>query len=82
MAEREVHAVEDLRQVELDRLDRLHSSLWCNAMQGDVQAALTLLRISEQRIRLLGLQAKADEHPGDLRPLVIGPTGCGLTPVE
>ena len=75
LAERTVEAVDDLRQIELDRLDRLQESLWPKAMDGDLQAVITILRITDRRIRLLGLQK--DTGVEDDRPttLVMGPTG-------
>ena len=52
---REAEAVEDHRALELARLDTLQVPLWEKAMDGDVKAAGMVLRIIEQRSRLLGL---------------------------
>jgi hypothetical protein len=52
---REAVAVEDHRTLELARLDALQVPLWEKAMNGDVKAAGMVLRIIEQRSRLLGL---------------------------
>lgn len=41
------------RIVELERLDALHRVLWAKALKGDVAAADRVLRIQEQRQRLL-----------------------------
>lgn len=41
------------RIVELERLDALHRVLWAKAIKGDVAAADRVLRIQEQRQRLL-----------------------------
>ena len=54
-----------VRAIELDRLDRMHLSLWptVTAGRGDVhpetrmKAVMTLLRIAERRAKLLGLDA-------------------------
>lgn len=50
-------AVDDLWQLELDRLDRLQASLSEKAMEGDVCAVGIVLMVIDQRIRLLGLRA-------------------------
>jgi hypothetical protein len=49
--------IEELREQELDRLDRLQRSLWTQALTGDTKAALAILRFMEQRAKLLGLYA-------------------------
>ena len=45
----------ELRQLEADRLDRLHFAVWNDALRGDPAATDRVLRISERRARLLGL---------------------------
>lgn len=59
---------EDYRAVEIDRLERLHMSLWQKALGGkrdgvevppDYAAVDRLIRISERRSKLLGLDASA-----------------------
>lgn len=52
--------VEQLRQVEVQRLDALQTRLWDRAMAGDVEAGLACLRIIQTRIKLLGLTAGKD----------------------
>lgn len=42
------------RIVELERLDALHRVMWAKALKGDVAATDRVLRIQEQRQRLLG----------------------------
>ena len=54
--QREAKAVDDHRALELARLDALQVSLWAKAMNGDVKAAGMVLKIIEQRCRLLGLE--------------------------
>jgi hypothetical protein len=61
LAERTVEAVDELRQIELDRLDRLQVSLWDRALDGDIQAVITILKITDQRIRIMGLQQTSRE---------------------
>jgi hypothetical protein len=48
---------EELRDVELARLDSLWRVNYRNAMTGDAKATLVCLRISERRARLLGMDA-------------------------
>ena len=52
---READAVEQHRILELQRLDALQVGLWERAEAGDVKAVMAVLRIIEQRSRLLGL---------------------------
>lgn len=52
---READAVEQHRALELARLDALQVGLWDRAEAGDVKAVNAVLRIIEQRSRLLGL---------------------------
>jgi hypothetical protein len=47
----------DLLPLELDRLDRLQLAIWQQAMDGNVQAVLAVLRIMERRARYAGLDA-------------------------
>jgi hypothetical protein len=42
-------------------------------MDRELAAITAILRLTDQRIRLLGLQPKAAEGTGDLRALVSGP---------
>lgn len=48
---------EDLRQLELSRLDDLHVALWKAATEGNHGAIDKILRIMERRARLTGLDA-------------------------
>ena len=50
-------AVEELRQLELERLDALNLAFWEKMIGGDVQAGKLILRTIDQRSRLLGLEA-------------------------
>lgn len=74
--EREVQGVDELRRLEVDRLDALQHALWANALGGDLDAAHAVLRIIELRARLLGLMTKKSaEKTGNTSPayLVVGP---------
>lgn len=80
MSADEVRHADVARQMHLLRLDALLAAQWPRAMQGDVTAAVTCLRIMEREAKLLGLDApvKVDvEHR--LRALA---TEHGLDPDE
>ena len=46
---------DELREQEIDRLDRLQVAVWPSAMKGDTRAILTIIRLMERRAKLLGL---------------------------
>lgn len=46
---------DELREQELDRIDRLQLAAWPKAMQGHVQSIAVICRLMERRARLLGL---------------------------
>lgn len=56
---------DDLRRMELERLDALHGVLWAQAQDGDQGAVDRLLRVMERRARLLGLDAPTKIAPTD-----------------
>src|SRR5690554_5869536 len=47
----------DLIQIEVERLDAALNAVWDGAMKGDVRKVDRVLKISERRSRLLGLDA-------------------------
>jgi transcriptional regulator with XRE-family HTH domain len=51
------HGVEEMRQLEGERLDKLHAALWERALEGDLSAIDRLLTISARRSKLYGLDA-------------------------
>ncbi|MFF4403826.1 hypothetical protein [Streptomyces sp. NPDC001404] len=55
----QVAQAEVLRSVEAQRLDRLQAAAWAAALQGDLRAIETVVRIIDRRCRLLGLDAPA-----------------------
>jgi len=79
---REVESVDELRRLELDRLDALHASLWPLAMGGHVPSVLALIRIVDLRTRLLGLQAPTARKrtPEDAWPSCHGPATVVIHP--
>jgi hypothetical protein len=48
---------EELRTMELDRLDRLQRAYWKDAVEGNHKSAELILRIIGKRVELLGLDA-------------------------
>jgi hypothetical protein len=48
---------DEMRETELDRLDRLQRFAWVQASQGNLRAIETILRIMGRRAKLLGLDA-------------------------
>ena len=55
-SEQTKEATDELRQLELERLDALTLAFSPKAMAGDTQAAKLILRVMEHRSRLLGLE--------------------------
>lgn len=53
---------DELRTLEVARLDRLEFAVWARAMSGDQAAVQSVLRISERRAKLLGLDAPVRAH--------------------
>jgi hypothetical protein len=52
-----VATVDESRREELDMLDRLHAAFWRDALKGDYASGVMILRTSDARRRLLGLDA-------------------------
>ena len=70
-----VAAVDQLRSLEVERLDMLQLAMWQGAMEGDVPSAIAAIRCIMSRCRLLGLEGSdllqaADPTP---RTLVVPP---------
>ncbi|TQF04770.1 hypothetical protein E6W39_24255 [Kitasatospora acidiphila] len=49
--------MEEYRQLELDRLDKMQDALWPKVLEGDTKAVDTTLRLMDRRAKLLGLDA-------------------------
>jgi uncharacterized protein YoaH (UPF0181 family) len=79
---------EQLRDIEVQRLDALCDSLWTKATRGDARSAEVLLRAMESRRRLLGLDAPAasavvvDSRPETVRALMALATGTTVDAVD
>jgi hypothetical protein len=65
LQQHEMETVEELRQLEIDRLDDLQACLWTRAMVGDLAAAAMVLKIIEQRCRIEGLYTLRDSTRTD-----------------
>ena len=48
---------EEMRDLELDRLDRLQRAYWKRAIEGETRAADFILRVIDRRAKILGLDA-------------------------
>lgn len=53
----ESDTVEEMRELENDRLDRAQAAIWPKVLKGDEKAIGTFLRISSQRSRINGLDS-------------------------
>lgn len=69
----EKQAVDNLREVEGARLDRLQAAVWSKAVKGDLKAVETVIKLIAQRSRLFGLDAP-------VRAEISGPDG-GAVPL-
>jgi hypothetical protein len=49
--------MEEYRQLELDRLDKMQDALWPKVLEGDTRTVDTSLRLMDRRAKLLGLDA-------------------------
>lgn len=56
---------EEVRQLELARLDRMMLSIWTAAKRGELEAMDRVLRIMDRRARYLGLDAPMKVAPTD-----------------
>lgn len=53
---------DEVRELELDRLDRAQTAIWASVMQGDPAAVNTLLKIMDRRSKYLGLDAPVKQQ--------------------
>lgn len=56
---------EEVRALELERLDAMQAALWPQALRGEVQAIDRVLKIMERRARYLGLDEQVSQAPPD-----------------
>lgn len=57
LAEIPMQQADEMRTVELSRLDRLQRAVWGKAIKGDLQAVDRAIKIIDRRAKLLGLDA-------------------------
>jgi transposase-like protein len=70
LEDREVETIDELRGLEVDRLDSLQVAIWEDAMTGDARAAAAVLKIMHIRAKLLGLYSHTDSNcPHVIKPL-------------
>ena len=78
---REAQDVELLRHLHHDRLESLFAGLWPQAKQGHVPSIMSVLRLMEQQMRLLGLGgAQRKKSPQDAWPSCVGPATVVIHP--
>ncbi|GAA1431829.1 hypothetical protein GCM10009601_51650 [Streptomyces thermospinosisporus] len=74
--------LDELRTVEIARLDRLQAALWPKAMKGDTKAADSVARIVAQRCKLQGVEPPTKiqlEHRIELEArIVVDAVGAAL----
>ena len=61
LAAEQAEAVDELRQLECERLDRLQASMWDAALEGDIASVDRVLKVIAARVRLLGLDQRTDK---------------------
>ena len=81
---RSAESVDLLRAVEVARLDALQRGLWDAAMAGDPASCAAVVRIIDQRVRLLGSWVRPWPGPGRARRRMSprGPSSRCLTTPE
>lgn len=60
----------EMRSLELGRLDELQAGLWKKATGGDVQAVDRVLKVMERRAKIVGLDAAPKLPTGELDELI------------
>lgn len=75
LAQHEVETIEELRALELARLDGLQAAFYEDAVAGDAKAAEVCLKVIAARCRLLQLDRKVTTEPSTAeRVVVVGGT--------
>lgn len=65
---REAQDVDELRHLEVARLDAIQRTFWGPALSGDASAAAVVLRVLDRRCRLLGLYGGIASSAPVVRP--------------
>ena len=61
LAAQQAEPVDELRQLECERLDALQRSCWDSAIAGDIPSVDRVLRVIQARVKLLGLDQFSDK---------------------
>lgn len=77
LASERADKTEELRQLELERLDMLLKGLWPMAAVGNTGAVMSWLKVSERRAKLLGLDAPTHLQIDDWRSQAIADIKAG-----
>lgn len=78
-------SMEQLRQIELHRLDALTMAMWPKAQKGDTRAVLAIEKLMKRRAMMMGLDApKQSEHTigGDLEVVAPQMMNFGKVTIE
>jgi transposase-like protein len=69
---RQAETIDELRQLEVERLDALQVAIWDDATNGDVRAVAAVVRIMHLRAKILGLYSHTDSNcPHVTKPLIL-----------
>ena len=60
----QVTSIDEVRELEATRLDALQAAVWAQAVGGSLQALQTVLKVMEQRAKLLSLHPARPEAGG------------------
>ena len=72
LEDREVETIDELRRLEVDRLDSLQVAIWEDASSGDVRAVAAVVRIMHLRAKILRLYSHTDSNgPHVTKPLLL-----------
>jgi hypothetical protein len=75
LAGRLIDGIDDLRHIELARLDALQAALWPRVEKGEVRAVNSVMRIIDRRCRILGLYPQRARSEKSFDTLVIQDPG-------
>ena len=67
----QTEAVDELRMLELERLDALQRSCWDAALEGDIASVDRVLKVIAARVRLLGLDQNTDKTVSRARTTLV-----------
>jgi hypothetical protein len=72
LADRQVESIDELRRLEVDRLDALQVAIWDDATNGDVRAVAAVIRVMHLRAKILGLYSHTDLNCSQVtKPLLL-----------